>query len=189
MIQYSFDNYIRQMLRLYNIIIVIMICDNYYCSGADVIQFSILYDIVMIDRLCGCVFGVYGYKIQFIILADMVSITMLCSVWCCVKWLWVLCSRYVVCMYGVYSIYVYSIWVVCRGVWCGVWLCVANATVAPNRAYLLCVFIEFHKKIVSVLTKIFYQEKFLFLAIPADNCCYQRDIMSTYHRGVLWMTL
>ena len=29
----------------------------------------------------------------------------------------------------------------------------------------------------------------LFLAISADNCCYQRDIMSTQRRGGLWMTL
>lgn len=25
------------------------------------------------------------------------------------------------------------------------------------------------------------------LAILADNCCYQRDIMSTHRRGRLWM--
>lgn len=29
----------------------------------------------------------------------------------------------------------------------------------------------------------------LFLAILADNCCYQRDIMSTHRQGELWMTL
>ena len=29
----------------------------------------------------------------------------------------------------------------------------------------------------------------LFLVIPADNCCYQRGIMSTHRRGELWMTL
>ena len=29
----------------------------------------------------------------------------------------------------------------------------------------------------------------LFLAISADNYCYQRDIMSTQRRGGLWMTL
>ena len=29
----------------------------------------------------------------------------------------------------------------------------------------------------------------LVLAILADNYCYQRDIMSTYRRGGLWMTL
>ena len=29
----------------------------------------------------------------------------------------------------------------------------------------------------------------LVLTISADNCCYQRDIMSTYRRGELWMTL
>ena len=34
MIQYSFNNHIRQELRLYNIIIRTMIYDNDYCSGA-----------------------------------------------------------------------------------------------------------------------------------------------------------
>ena len=29
----------------------------------------------------------------------------------------------------------------------------------------------------------------LVLAISADNCCYQRNIMLTQRRGRLWMTL
>ena len=42
---------------------------------------------------------------------------------------------------------------------------------------------EVESKLERVLVSV------LFLAIPADNCCYQRDIMSTHRRGELWMTL
>ena len=42
---------------------------------------------------------------------------------------------------------------------------------------------EVRSKLERVLVSV------LFLAISADNYCYHLDIMSTYRRGGLWMTL
>ena len=90
-----------------------MIYNNDYCPGADMIQFSILYDIVIIDRLCGCQNDI---QIQFIISVDIVLITIWYSVRYCVKWLygvWCGYGYYMMCMNVLYSMYVYTMCVVC----------------------------------------------------------------------------
>nr|DAL17528.1 MAG TPA_asm: hypothetical protein [Caudoviricetes sp.] len=64
-----------------------------------------------------------------------------------------------------------------------------NAAFAPNRCifgFLRLIFEgcpEGRAKLEHVLVFV------LFSAIPVDNCCYQRYIMLTNHRGGLWMTL
>ena len=57
-----------------------------------------------------------------------------------------------------------------------------GAPVAPH-SLIFQALPEIRSKLERILVSV------LFLAISADNCCYQRNIMSTYRRGGLWMTL